>query len=319
MKRTAMIYGALLALSLLAAYWSWTHETDESASRGVVLSDLSPSDWEEIRYEEEGYSASLSREEDAIGEYIWVQTKREGKGELPAREEAFKAGTSADQALERLTPFRASRRIEADESLLEEFGLSPASATLTLSGRGRTHIFEVGKEGYGHRDFYVRDKKTSQVYLVDGGAIRPLTRAEDRLPERRLVDAEAWDIESLVVEFEGQTLGFEHRNREDRTASSWVRTGTQEKDMSAQAWIDKFLRMRSIRTVASEPEGLTTVLEIRVKTAKQETLVTIQKVGEGETEKWYARSEFTRGVVEIPMALASDLNQDLKTLDGPKE
>lgn len=312
MKRTAIMYSILLVVALGAAWVSWTWEDDESRQTGVLLADLDEKSWQEIRYEEKDYRVVLTRKNDDAGEYVWVESLRETEGE-ESKSLSFTAGTSVEPVVSNLAPFMASREIEASDELLEEFGLKPAQAKLVLKG-SKTYEFEVGKEGYGHRDFYVRDVGTSKVYLVSGAALRPLVRAEERLPERRLVETESWDIEKIEIGEPAKV--FEHRNREDRTASFWARAGSEDRETSAQAWIDKFLRMRSTSSIAKAPEGLESALKVRVHAGKKVSDIELFRHA-GEKESWYAKSTLTRGLVELPMALASDLVQDLKTLEEP--
>lgn len=312
MKRALMIYSTLLVLALAGAYMSWTHDPETDIVKGVVLSALEATEWESILYETDSFQAILTRKKDGLGDYIWVATSRKVEG--GEDKQAFVAGNTADQAVERLAPFVGSREITADDALLEEFGLKPARATLTIEGKGRKHQFEIGKEGYGHRDYYVRDVQSKRVYLVDGGAIRPLMRAEDRLPERRLVAAESWDIEQIALKTGDVSEVFEQRNREDRLASFWARAGSSERNVSAQAWIEKFLRVRSTRTAPQRPENLESVLKVSIKTAAGIADIELFRSAHGEGEKWYAESPLARGLVEIPMVIATDIVQDVATL-----
>lgn len=312
MKRTLLAYSLILAVALGAAFLSWTHDPTTEVIKGVALSTLQANEWESILFETDSFRATLTRKKDTLGDFISVSTSR--KTESGNDEQTFVAGDTASQAVERLAPFMGSRQIAADDALLEEFGLKPPRGTLTIEGRGRKHQFEVGKEGYGHRDYYVRDVQTGRVFLVDGGAIRPLTRAEDRLPERRLIGAESWDIEQIAVKTSDVSEVFEQRNREDRLASFWARAGSTERNVSAQAWIEKFLRMRSIRTAPQRPENLESVLRISIKTGAGVSDVELFRMTQDEVEKWYALSPIARGLVEIPMVIANDIVQDVGTL-----
>lgn len=336
MNRTVIIYASLLVVSLIGAYVSWTHEEDPRVKDGIVVLDISPDDLTEIKYSNEGFKVDITKKRDALGEYIWVDSVREEAINKPsanphapptppdpnAKKEtiksSFKAGTAIEPVMAALAPFVALRAIEATPEQLAEFGLKDPKGKLEIIARGKTHTFDVGEEGYGHRNTYIRDTQTNKIYIVDGAAVRPLVRGDERLPERRLVDAEMWKLDKVVISSGAQTATFVQNNKADQQAATWTVPGSQANNVSAKTWIEKFLRMRSI----GNPDSLgdaEQVLSVQLTADRVVTDITLYRAQKADGgEKWYARSAFTRGIVELPQALASNLADDFPTLVATK-
>ena len=332
MNRTVMIYAAALVVALIGSYLSWTHESNPRLKDGVVVLDIAESDLTEIRYSTKDFNVSVTKKKDALGDYVWVDSQREQAiSQAPANPHAppeppkpdapkqtvklsFKAGTAVEPVIAAFTPFIAIRTISATPEQLEEFGLKDPKGKLELVARGKTHTYDVGEEGYGHRNSYLRDTASGAIYLVDGDAIRPLIRGDERLPERRLLDADMWKLDEVAITSGAQTVKFIQKNKSDQQVASWVGEGTDEANASARTWIEKFLRMRSIANPDSVGDA-EDVMSIRAVADGKETqikLLRAQKADGGE--KWFATSTFTRGPVELPFALASNLADDFPTL-----
>lgn len=334
MSRSVFVYATLLVVALVGAYLSWTHEAEPRLKDGVVVLDASEADLREVRYTAKDFSVSLTRKSDAFGEYAWVETVREEPDvkpmvnphapapEAPADPNAkthtvkrsFKAGSGADPVFGGLAPFVALRAVQATPEALEEFGLKTPKGKLELTIRDKTHVFEVGEEGYGHRNTYIRDAATAKIYLVDGDAIRPLLRGDERLPERRLFEADLWDIDRVEVMSGGRSVAFDQKNKADQVNASWVNAGSDAPNLTAKTWIEKFARMRAIGNPESMGDA-EEVLTVKVTAGKVVTDVVLMRTQKDDgTQDWYARSPFTRGVVELPMALAANLADDFVTL-----
>lgn len=338
MNRTVAIYASLLTIALLGAYFSWTYEaTDEE--KGVVLFDVDQDELKSVNYKAgDDFEITLEPRGDAYGEYIWAESTRIEKKKPPRNPhdphapapplapdapketvtKSFKAGSSVDRTMTTLAPFRAIREIEKTGGRMKEFGLEDPEATLKIEGPSQTKTYHVGKAGYGHRNVYVRDSESGKVYLVDGRAIGALERGDDRLPERRLFDMNANDIEEAKINSGDESLTVVHKNRADRAKAYWSRAGSEEKDRAAAAWIRKLLRIRSTAYAPADfnASGLETALTVEVKLADGKTsrIELMRGQDEDSREQWYARSELTRGIVEVPLATASDLARDVNTV-----
>lgn len=338
MNRGVMIYAGLLVVALVGAYASWTHEAEEPRVRdGVVVVDIGEKDLTEVRYSARDFRVSLTRRTDGLGEYVWVESTREEPvnkkpvnphapddghgpdevdGPMHTVKMAFKAGTGADPVFGMLAPFVALRAVTASAEAMEDFGLKEPQGKLEIVARGKTHAFDVGAEGYGHRNTYVRDVGTGKVYLVDGAALRPLLRGDERLPERRLMESEMVDLDRVEVTSAGKTVVFEQRNKADAQNAFWAVPGSDEANLSARTWIEKFARMRSI----GNPESMGDAAEVlRLKAVSGKTvseIVLYRSQKADGTQTWFGKSDFTRGLVELPMALASNLADDFLNLQS---
>ncbi len=339
MNRTVAIYGVLLVASLIGAYLSWTHEAEDQ-DRGVVLFDIEPEELASLTYTEgEKFEIRLEPRSDEYGDYVWVQSTRteakkpprnphgpppETEPDAPAEtvSRSFKAGSAVDRTMDTVAPFAAIRQIEDTEGRMGEFGLDEPRATLEIEGPSKTRSFAIGEAGYGHRNIYVMDRETESVYLVDGRAIGALKRGDERLPERRLFEGNAPDVEKATIYSGSESVSVVHKNRSDRTRAFWAREKSQERDRSAAAWIRKALRLRSTSYAPTDFDatGLETALTLELELADGKTpRIELMRGQDAEgREQWYGRSDLTRGIVELPMATASDLARDVGTVLGTK-
>lgn len=338
MNRSVMVYAGLLVVALMGAYASWTYEAESPRVRdGVVVVDIGEKDLTEIRYSAKDFQVSLTRKTDGFGEYAWVESTREepvnkkpvnphaaddghghGADEVDGPKHtvkrAFKAGTGADPVFGMLAPFVALRAVEASPASLEEFGLKEPQGKLEIVARGKTYTFDVGAEGYGHRNTYVRESGSGKVYLVDGAALRPLLRGDERLPERRLMASDMFDLDRVEVSSGGKTVVLEQHNKADAQNAFWAAPGVKEANPSARAWIEKFARMRSIGNPESMGEA-EEVMQLKAVAGKETTEIALYRAQKADgTQLWFGKSNFTRGVVELPMALASNLVDDFLNL-----
>jgi hypothetical protein len=333
MNRTVAIYSALLVIALVGSYFSWTHEENPRLKDGVLVVDIAENDLGEIRYSTKDFSVSITRKNDDLGEYVWVETSRETPtivppadphklpdaadikvGETKTVKKAFKGGMTVDPVFAMLTPFIALRAMETTPERLKEFGLDEPRGKLEVVSKGKTRVFDVGEEGYGHRNTYVRDVESKKVFLVDGGLLRPLMRADERLPERRLLEPDMAKIEKVTISSGEKSATFVQKNASDQGAAFWASEGTEAANLSAKTWLDKFLRVRSIGSPDSIGDAVQ-VLELKASSEGKITQIKFFKTPSTDGgEKWFVQSNFTRGAVEVPLALAANLVDDFPTL-----
>ncbi len=337
MNRTVAVYSALLILAMVGSYFSWTHEDNPRLDDGVLVLDIAEKDLDEIRYSTKDFKVSLVRKKDDLGEFVWVETAREMASRPPVLDPAappeptdtkpptktvktaFKGGIGVEPVFAMLTPFIALREMETNAERLKEFGLDEPRGKLEVVSKGKTRVFDVGEEGYGHRNTYVRDVESKKVFLVDGGLLRPLIRADERLPERRLLEPDIGKIDKITATAGGKSVTFVQKNSSDQMAAFWALEGEDTANPSARAWFDKLLRVRSIGNPDSV-EGATEVLELRATAEGKVSQIKFLKTPSDDGgEKWYVRSNFTRGVVEVPLALAANLVDDFPTLVAGSE
>ena len=203
--RPALIYGALLLLSLLAAWVQWTSDPTPDSGDKVVLLAGDLDSLERIEWKAEDGSAVLTRKSDEHGDYLWIESlsvetrrikpppveKEEGDEAAPGdeaaeappadpavdpivneerieRRSAFKGSSKGDEVLAAFSPLMALRKLEAsDPAKLAEIGLDAPKGTITIVRRGKETVLSVGGEAYGTKNRYLRNEETGEVFLVE--------------------------------------------------------------------------------------------------------------------------------------------------------
>lgn len=100
MNRSVVVYGVLLAVAMVAAYLSWTHEPTTEASERVTIARFEPGSIGSIVYEAEGTKVDVRLEEDERGRHGWVTLTRRTvePEEGSAEDEQRAAGNAAPDA-----------------------------------------------------------------------------------------------------------------------------------------------------------------------------------------------------------------------------
>lgn len=251
-------------------------------------------------------------------------TEGEGEGDEPDVETttaSFKAGTAGDQLVEDLAPFRVVRRLEVPADRLAEFGFGdpetpPSKLTLTAVD-GRSLELEVGSSGYGRRNVYVRNAEDGQIYVAKKTVVDPLERADTRLPDKRLFGFERADVERVTIATGELSLPLVQRNREDAAAARWTGPDSDEPRESAQNWLDKVFRLRATEYVPEAGKTLDLAFSVKFSPEDDEPLVlqVFRGAGDDGEPAFFAKSEFTRGLVKLSAPIATDIVEDLATLE----
>jgi hypothetical protein len=352
------MYGVALVVALVAAYLSWTYESeaDLESKDAVVIVDAKPEKLAAVVYEEDDLTVRLEPREDDHGEYVWAETSRtkasepkappaskphhhdgdaghdddagthddtpdtpEKPDEPKVEKKAFKAGTKGTDVVEAMAPFRAIRKLEgATKDRYESFGLDEPRGTLTLELEGgATHTFEVGGEGYGHRNIYIRDTKTDAIYLVEANSLRPLRYADTRMAEKLVHGHDRDELVELIITDGTARLEAEQKNRDDLRNRMWVPKGEDNRNVPLETWIQKFERMRGTEYAAEgDVEQTDKVLSVKLVAdkGKSTTVDLLRGQTADGTPAWYVKSDFTRGVMQVPTAIGSDLANDFPTV-----
>ena len=240
------------------------------------------------------------------------------------RRTTFKASRQGEELLDAYTPMQARRVLGPvrEEARLAELGLADPRAALEIRVEGgAVHRFEVGDEGYGHRDVYLRSPDSGVVYLVDSKMVRPLRFGDSRLPDRELLGVEPRQMVAVTARRGGQEVRFEHVNRDDAAAAYWARGGGQSRDRAGGAWLNKVFDISAARFIPADeaPAGLEPVFEVEAEAGDEGTARTRLEILRAPTTAggqptWYARSEHTRGLVEVFRRQAQGAADDLDTI-----
>lgn len=337
MRRAILLYATALVLSLGAAYRVWTAppETDEGESVTVLAG--SADELESVHYRSDKLDLVITMQEDELGRYGWVRAEPLGDAPEPppsddphapppepaadaARAVEFKAGKNAKTTLDGLMPLVAKRTLEGvTDDKLGELGLAEPTATLEIQRRGReAKAFEIGGNVYGGANVYLRDPETGKIYVLDAKVIKPLQAGKTTLPEKDLIGAERAKVVGLRVLAGDASAAFQQHNPDDPDAVFWSSAGEAQANETAAAWIDKLLRMQAVRYVQADetPAQLETVFAYEVTTTNRKTVtVEVQRGQDAEGEEaWYAKSNNTRGLVELQTARAAEVVADLQSV-----
>jgi hypothetical protein len=320
MSKPVVLYGALLALSLGAAWHRYTSDTT-APKEGVVLADGKKDELRRVVYTSADLVVTYETRTDDFGTYGWVvvdetRTKKvDGQEVKEPKQTRFKAGTAADKLVEGMAPLVALRELkDVASDKVTTFGLENPTTKLEVDLGGRTTSLAVGGETYGSKDVYVRDVPTQRIFVVDDELFKSLKFAGTRLPERNLVAAKVEDIDGITLTQGASVVSWTQAARADREAAYWKREGgaadAASKDEGFGIWMDKLLKVKSTSYVqeGEAPAELVQAFELKIASAngKPETLV-FSRGG----DDWYAKSESTRGLVKLPRGAAKDAADDV--------
>jgi len=233
--------------------------------------------------------------------------------------DSYLASSAVETLFEQLDPLRARRGLEAEtRERRAMFGFDDPVGTLTVeTGAGdRTRSFTVGDYTYGRRHLYLRDDRARAYYVADTEAVDLLRRSERRLRQRQLVDRRQPDLRRVVVRTGDQSAELVQHNPDDPSAAYWSTGSKDEKSRTAAAWIRKLLRLRIDRFVPDESESTLDRTATVVVHSRQgpPTRLRLLEGGSAESTRYFARSEFTRELVELPEGSASQFVDDIETL-----
>lgn len=333
MRRVTFAYAALFCVAMVFAYDTWTTAPEVADDSGeTVLLDLKPKDLRAITFASEEIDVQLLPKQDALGEFVWVTTNRhldsskptparpatDGPAVLSDEKLAFKAGKMGTQLVESLAPLKITRRLEVSADDLANFGLTEPKATLGLERtNGTTHTFEVGDTAYGHKHLYLRDTKSGDVYVFRRAHIVTLERADSRLPEQELFEGTESGITAVTITAPNGQLELVQRNRDDASAASWTAPNSEAVNSTAGAWLDKVFRLRSARYVAdADTSERVVAVKLSFDGKPPTTIEIFRSMSDSGEEQWFARSEFTRGLVQLSSGVAADAAADIATLFG---
>ncbi|MSP54059.1 MAG: DUF4340 domain-containing protein [Myxococcales bacterium] len=341
--RSVALFGTILVVSLA---FSWVRYTggEEKVKEGTILMDGKKEDLQRAKYTSPDLTVEYEVRSDGIGSYGWLTVSENKKKKVPdpakpgsmmdsteLKLSKFKAGSGNDKLVDGLAPLMAVRALEdvpADK--IESFGLTAPDTTLSVTIGGAERAFLVGGETYGTKDRYVKDALSGRIYVVDDEVFKSLKFAATRLPERALSDRKPEEITGVSLGQGASTASWTHKNKDDKAAAHWQRDGALPtaptdgatplegeapaadpgKDVTFANWVEAALKLKSTAYVqdGDEPATLEAAFDLTLR-AEGKPDQTIHLLHDGDD--WYARSEFTRGLVKISKGPAEDSYSDV--------
>jgi hypothetical protein len=323
MSRSVIIYGALLALTLGAAWHRYTGG-EEVTKEGVMLLEVKKDDLQKVVYESPELTVTFEMKSDDLGRYGWATVedrKKKGKDDsapVEPKVTSFKTGSAADKLIDAFAPMVALRELtNVDDTQLTSFGLKEPDTKVTVTAGGKTVTYSLGGETYGTKDRYAKGED-GRVYVFNDEPFKTLKFASTRLPERALLAAKVETMEGATLGVGAVTTSWTQKNKDDKTAAYWEKDGGTGKDETFGNWIDKALKLKSTGYVQTgeEPADLVAAFDLTIRAAdlKPETLHVLQS-----GEDWYAKSESTRGLVKLSKGTAKDAADDAKDVVEGRE
>ncbi len=292
-KARVLVYGGLLVVALIASYLTWTHEPP--GGKGDVLIIGAGQGVQQVVYEEEELRVQVQSRTSDQGEFCWGDTRKtrnaprkpptppkpeedadaaadddsaegesaaepveEPEPEKISEEKSFRGNETCDRVLERFTPMKALRQFEElGEEKIAEMGLDEPEASLTVSTEKGERIFDVGDRSYGNSDYYLRDRETAAVYLVESRMIGDMKGGHTRLMERDVHAFDKAEVETAAITDGQGTRLFTQQNRDDSKNAYWADPAdTSRTADAADAWLDQVLRLRAVEYYTDQPGNL---------------------------------------------------------------
>lgn len=317
-------YGAVLALSLGAAWYQWTKPPSITKGEEVVILYGEESTIEGISWDSEKETAVLELRSDEYGSYMWGTYTDKKKEEVTTK--SFKVGKDGEKLRTSMSPLVAIRALSnLTEEKREEIGLKEPTTTFTVTRKGKTTTFDVGSEAYGTKDLYIQNRDSKEVFLLDDAKVRSLKFARTRLPERKLWSFKKESITGITIyttlEEQSKSITLTHKNWQDKQQAKWVRSDAPDADNTQITnWVTKYLRStNSSYALDVDASTLTEALSIDMNAdGSPSEKITIYHDAEKKT--WYAQSTYSRGLVKLIKQSISGLYEDLPALFAePKE
>ena len=297
-----LVYGGLLVVALIASYLTWTHEPP--GGKGDVLVIGANQGVQQVVFEEEELRVQVQSRTSEQGDYCWGDTRKvrkaprkpptppmpeedaaadddsaadesaeaEPEPEKITEEKSFRGNETCDRVLERFTPMKALREFsELGEEKIAEMGLDEPEATLTVTTDKGDRIFDVGDRSYGNSDYYLRDRESSAVYLVESRMIGDMKGGHTRLMERDVHAFDKADVETAAITDGQGSRIFVQQNRDDSKNAYWADPAdTTRTADAADAWMDQVLRLRAVEYYKDQPGDLQPLVRVGFHDAGKE-------------------------------------------------
>ncbi|MCY3970163.1 MAG: hypothetical protein OXG74_09530 [Acidobacteria bacterium] len=324
--RSTRLHFALLVLALAGAWLSFERpfaDTANGAPAGAVVVRAAEGEVERVVYDRGEQSLEIEARQDDLGRWF---AGREGTDTV------FVGGRQVEAAWRGLEPLRAVRVLEGvDGTKLEELGLAGGESPperLTLTVRDHEVRYRLGGRPFGGADRYARREPgpdgegdaAGTVLVLPSEVVSSLGGGAELLMERRLLASSRPEVETMSLRRPGagvsEPLRILQRTGANLTDTYWTVSGSDEADADIGTWVDKFFRLSVTGYRSGEP-GADWRSEAVIRVESREhgaSTLEIWSAPAGEGRAWFARSPFTRLVVELSASLAEEVCADLDGL-----
>jgi len=313
------IYAGLLVVALIASYLTWTHEPP-GGKGDVVVFDPGSGGLTQVIYEEPDLRVAVELREGGEDGICWGSSRRvkdaAKKPPLPPRgdddsaepggefeesdpperiveEKSFRGNETCDKVAGRFQPMKALRDFPAiGEDKLAEMELVETEATLTVSSAKGELVFDIGGRSYGSNDYYLRERDSGTVYLVESRMIGDLKGGHNRLMERNLQSFKLDEVDRTLIQTGESAREFVQLHRDDRKAAYWADPeDTEHAADAADNWIGKVMRLRATAYLTGDPAGLHSAARVTFTTNADGEPIYVAR--SGHSVAWVEVSEHT--------------------------
>ena len=338
--RTVIALSAVLLGSLLGSYLVWTYEGDGLDTEKVAVYAATARDVSALQWTNETDTVTLTRKEDALGTYIWVEHTQQVEVPVPATTEpsadnpndtteapsadeanseppktefksesnAFLGGLQAEELMKKYTPLQAIRELPTNSTL--DMGLDTPAGTIQITRKSGELRLVVGKETFGGKQRFL--KAEDRAFLINKSDVRSFNNPE-KLMEGRLHPLNRLSATTITVTSGEQKRTLARQNASDARKSFWANPSTpEERDQTGETWVLKALDIKGKAYVqGAAPEGLTPTMTLDIGDGTDTWSVAISsQVDESGETVYYGKSTFTRTHVKLN-AKAADAAADL--------
>ncbi len=199
MKTGPIVYGTLLAVSLLIAYQTWTRDdVAETKTGDVPVWRARADDVTAVSYDKENFTVRVERREQNGARYLWgTQTRTaapvgeagdgeagggEAGGEATTHTREFAVGEKGEELIESLADLHALVALgKLDDAAKAEYELENATDVLTVELGDGKKTLTVGGRVQGGIDRYALDPILQQGFVLAGSIVQPLELGESTL------------------------------------------------------------------------------------------------------------------------------------------
>jgi hypothetical protein len=320
--RSTAIQGALAAVGLLAAYLTWQRGPELEQGETYVL-DVTKTDVEKVRFEDEGSWVELTKAKDDNGDFVYVRLSGSDPGDvqLPSGhpmvqmkwpERLVRGSEAALKLFERFAPLRASRSLgQLDANLVKDLGLDKTKKKLEVTVRGVKRRFAVAPAPPGGTDPYLRAEDDGRAWVVARLILSEFEAAKTNLVERKLHGFSLQDFDKLIITGNGKSKPFLAKRVEGRYGVQLSPEATPDKpDTTAENWHERIFNLFPAEVLGQgeKPDKVEPIVALKLEyqsRGRKLGWLELARGGAAATSggagsaDLFARSEFTAGWMKL--------------------
>ncbi len=309
MKREPIVYGVLLAASLLVAFRTWRGADRADAPKGVELWRDRADDIQAIDFERPGEKVHIQlRAGGTDSAYYWATADTA---------EYLVAKDAGQRLLDALAAPVGERDLGKPSAAdRHAFGLDTARERITVRLSNHTRRLLVGASVYSTDERYVLDEGSGRVYPLRPDITQTFENAAGLLPERRMHGFAPDQVGGVTISGGGRTRAMRRAGDNPATGGNWVApSGDQKPDVSFAGFMQQ-LGQLYVQSYAPRETGAGLTLVMRVDYTDKRGrplgyLELLSRPASGPTPDYFLRSELTRGFVHGWSGTADNVAKDL--------